>query len=149
MQVLLLIQVDASGKTALVHLFLGSIDYPISIEKTVLLLIKSGAEVNKPDKNGKTPLMYAVRWNPEIIRLLVNVGAEINAVDNNGWSVLMHAAKQPVSFDILVKLGADTTLRNNEGKTAFDILYSDRDMKNLYNKILSENSKKRKIGDEE
>ncbi len=48
--------------------------------------IKAGADVNKADKQGHTPLHHAAinAENPDIINILVKAGAYINAKDNNG-----------------------------------------------------------------
>ena len=67
-------------------------------------LLKAGADVNVRDKDGKTPLMAAVRYNsqtrgqrasPEIIETLLKTGADINARDKDGGTALMEAAAHP------------------------------------------------------
>jgi len=46
-------------------------------------------DLNAQDKNGWTPLMWAVFFNDEyVVRELLNRGADINACDDNGESVL-------------------------------------------------------------
>jgi ankyrin repeat protein len=48
-------------------------------------LIKSGANINKKDLAGKTPLMYTInRYNTNIMKLLIDNGAKITTKDSNG-----------------------------------------------------------------
>jgi len=61
--------------------------------ETVKKLIKMGVSVNKYS-GGKSPLMYAARYNRiEIIKLLVEKGADIKAVDKHGTSVVQYAER--------------------------------------------------------
>ncbi len=61
--------------------------------QTVKKLIKMGVSVNK-FSGGKSPLMYAARYNRiEIIKLLVEKGADIKAVDKHGTSVAQYAKR--------------------------------------------------------
>jgi len=50
--------------------------------------LDSGADINRKDVTGKTPLHYAIEHGyPEIARLLINSGADINACSSacDGW----------------------------------------------------------------
>ena len=52
-------------------------------------LIRFGANVNTVDRNGQTPLIYAVlnamqHQNIDISRLLIEEGADVDAVDRRG-----------------------------------------------------------------
>ena len=80
-----------------------------NIEKVKELLLK-GAEVNKPDGRGVTPLMYAA-WAgyTELVKVLVNNGADVNAEDPNGKTVLMHAEHNyhTDTIDYLIAVGAE------------------------------------------
>ena len=61
--------------------------------ETVKKLIKMGVSVNK-FSGGKSPLMYAARYNRvEIIKLLVEKGADIKAVDKHGSSAFVYAKR--------------------------------------------------------
>ena len=61
--------------------------------ETVKKLIKMGVSVNK-FSGGKSPLMYAARYNRvEIIKLLVDKGADIKAVDKHGSSAFRYAER--------------------------------------------------------
>lgn len=55
------------------------------------LLIDHGANVNKRDRYGGTPLHGAVT-NKEAVILLINNGADVNAADNDGWTILKMAS---------------------------------------------------------
>jgi len=57
-------------------------------------LLRAGCDVNAADINGKTPLMYALRYNrPTAVRLLLLNGADIKARDKQGVTAL-EMAKQ-------------------------------------------------------
>lgn len=59
----------------------------------VKLLLDLKADINKPDFNGRTPLMIAaLRGETEIVSMLIEKGANINSVDNKKCSALMYAA---------------------------------------------------------
>jgi len=60
---------------------------------TVKKLIKMGVNVNK-FSGGKSPLMYAARYNRvEIIKLLVEEGADIKAKDKHGATAIVYAKR--------------------------------------------------------
>lgn len=86
-------------------------------------LIERRAEVNKP---GWTPLHYAAA-SPEaesedMVRLLLEHHAYIDAASPNQTTPLMMAARYGSSavVKLLLKEGADTSLRNEQGLTAMD-----------------------------
>ncbi|WP_378183066.1 ankyrin repeat domain-containing protein [Aquimarina sp. SS2-1] len=58
---------------------------------TVVKMIEEGSDVNLRSE-GKTPLMYAARYNRvDIIRVLVGKGAYIQAKDKNGNTAMKFA----------------------------------------------------------
>lgn len=67
---------------------------PAGIEDIAMLLIVSGADVNKAGVDGMTPLHHAVKNSSKtgIIKLLLKHGAAVNAVNNDGATPLMFAA---------------------------------------------------------
>ena len=55
-------------------------------------LLNAGAQVNVSDKNGMTPLMWAVRFgDAPRVKALVDAGATIDARDNRGLSAMDYA----------------------------------------------------------
>jgi ankyrin repeat protein len=113
---------------------------------TVRALLKAGADPNRFDPYGMTPLMRAatvlhqnaasesplepavpIRSSADYAVLLLDAGAKIDArmenrVDSDGRTALMIAAKQGNAdfVKMLIKRGADPTLRSNTGKIARD-----------------------------
>ena len=85
-----------------------------------LILVRRGINVNIRDDQGKTPLHHCTnRRNAAII--LVESGALLDVQDNLGNTPL-HYATNKNTAKFLVKRGADIRIKNNEGKTAFDII---------------------------
>jgi ankyrin repeat protein len=91
---------------------------------SVLILLKAGAKLNLKDKEGQTPLMFAV-WGsndstPGIVRALIKAGARVNDVDKTGQSVLMFAAKyaSPDILQMLIAARARLDARDKQGQTA-------------------------------
>ena len=59
----------------------------------VKLLLENGAELEKEDKNGQTPLSWAAENGHEaIVKLLLKNGAEVEKEDINGRKPLWWAA---------------------------------------------------------
>lgn len=87
--------------------------------------INDGADVNKPDENGWTPLMLAAySGNKDIVKLLIDKGASINMKNTVGITPLLAATTFPASrkyavevVKLLLENGADINSENNEGKT--------------------------------
>ncbi|UCF98383.1 MAG: ankyrin repeat domain-containing protein [Spirochaetaceae bacterium] len=68
--------------------FRGAVQSGDTIEVEHLLYM--GAEVNKADADGLTPLMFtSYSGHLEVARLLIEAGADIAAQDNNGYSALI------------------------------------------------------------
>ena|GEM_PF-1677335 len=106
--------------------------------------IKSGANVNASDRNGRTALMVAARYNlnPETVSTLVNNGADINAGNNKGWTALMFAAwnkSTPEIVSVLLKNGANAAIKNREGKIAIDYASANANLINtdVYQQLLA------------
>jgi hypothetical protein len=78
-------------------------------------------EIDKEDKGGMTPLMYAAYYGkPQMAEYLCENGAGVNNQDKKGWTSLMFAAYYnfPEVVEVLLRHGASTTLVNSKGKKA-------------------------------
>ena len=59
------------------------------------LLIDAGADVNRPDTNGQTPLMLAVNEQLSgLIELLIKAGADVNMQNKEGETAVNLTASQ-------------------------------------------------------
>src|SRR5262249_14099224 len=64
-------------------------------------LLQAGCDVNAADSNGRTPLMYAARYNqPTAVQLLLERGANVNVRDKGGMTAL-DLAKQFANQEII------------------------------------------------
>jgi ankyrin repeat protein len=96
--------------------------------EVVSILIEAGANIETPNKGGRTPLHEAAICNSAgVIRILGQKGANVDARDEDGNTAL-HLARGKQDADsviALLELGADPTARNKRGmtplhKAAFD-----------------------------
>ncbi|NCB46914.1 hypothetical protein EOM81_07845 [bacterium] len=123
---------DQNGRTALMLAAALAND-----PELITALIKSGADVNIRDKEEQTPLMLAamLNSNAKIIASLIDGGAEVNAVDKKGFSALMFASaftKNSQVIMALVERGANTLHRDSDGRTAFDYVKANKNVKGAF-----------------
>ena len=104
-------------------------DFEFSREVTageVGACVRRGADPNAVFNCGEwtRPLGMAARQgNATAVRVLIGAGAEVNAADEEGDTALHDAARHASSeatIQALVEGGADATLRNRNGKLAWD-----------------------------
>ncbi|WP_422857188.1 ankyrin repeat domain-containing protein [Brachyspira hyodysenteriae] len=90
--------------------------------ETVNYLLKNGADINKKNKSGRTPLIqHSLAYeNQDHVKFLLEKGAYINAQDNEGVTTLMFAVQTDKTkiIDICLSEKADINIKDNEGKTA-------------------------------
>ncbi|MES2966638.1 MAG: ankyrin repeat domain-containing protein, partial [Patescibacteria group bacterium] len=91
------------------------------------LYIEQGAYISVADKSGRTALHRAVT-NPALydfsmVELLISLEADLNVQDKDGLTPLMLAAKKsiPAGVHALVKAGADISLVDKKGRSAYDL----------------------------
>ena len=105
---------DENGETPLMLAAIkGRLDW-------VQTLVKKGARINK---EGWTPLHYACSGPDKgVAAWLLTQGAEIDSRSPNGSTPMMLAARYgPYDLaEVLLKAGADASLRNEQGLTAAD-----------------------------
>lgn len=103
----------------------GSGDLPTAArlgkEKDTLCWLSAGADVNAPDAEGRTPLMwYARRGREGMVQQLLQAGAAPDATDAEGKTALMHAARNgsTEAAQVLLDHRAAPNLADAEGNTA-------------------------------
>ena len=80
-----------------------------------------GANIEKRDYAGETPLLFAVPTMHNIfIDDLVKRGADVNAQDSDGITALMRACigRESANVQKLLDLGADANMQDKQGRTA-------------------------------
>ena len=99
-------------------------------------LIQAGGEVNEQTSLGSTPLLVAsMNGHVEVVNILIQAGAEVNTQVKEGifkgWTPL-HLASLNGHVEVITALlagGADKTLKDDCGKTPYDVAYN-QDCKN-------------------
>lgn len=123
--------IDKLGRTPLVWasmINMSTLERTKESEKIRLEIVKylldNGADCNIKDKNGWTPLFWA-SWSgmDEIAALLIDQCPVVNDATDKQWTPLMAASMKGWNnvVELLLKKGADTELKNNEGHTALDL----------------------------
>jgi ankyrin repeat protein len=98
-------------------LFNGALDGDI---ERIQQSIHDGANVNATDKDGQTPLHYAIKHGtPEACSALIENGADMELKDNHGSAALHHAANggNARACAILISKGADVNAKDEDGNT--------------------------------
>ncbi len=84
-------------------------------------MLDNGADVNAPNKHGKTPLMLAAgNGRVDTVKLLLSRNAIISARDIDGMTALMMASSsgEAAVAEVLVAHGADINVTNNYNASA-------------------------------
>ena len=90
----------------------------------VRVLLERGADINKTDNHGETPLLGASRnGHLNVVRVLLAGGADINKADNNGITPLWIASSlgRVNVVKLLLREGADINKASNRGWTPLSI----------------------------
>lgn len=99
-------------------------------DEVAALLLSKGADPNVSDIYGWTPLMRAVEHERRaVVRVLLDSDrVNLDVRNENGHSALHHAALEGLTeiARMLVSRGADTTLRDNLGRTSAELALASR-----------------------
>jgi uncharacterized protein len=108
---------------------------PVKQRAAIEALLKAGADLQEVDKNGVTPLHHAVRFrSPAAVETLLKHGAQVNQTCKRSGSTPLHRAVTSTGapstagkdaqarqiVEILLRFGADPTIKNKLGKTPTD-----------------------------
>jgi ankyrin repeat protein len=93
----------------------GSIQGP----EVIRLLLDHGADVDRADRDGMTPLMEASELGMGSVSLLLEHGAKVDARDRQGWTPLMYALNNRGEGTVwlLLSKGADVNAHDVGGET--------------------------------
>jgi tankyrase len=107
---------------------------------TIKELLKAGVNIQETDKNGVTPLHHAVRFrSPAAVETLLEHGAEVNRACKRSGSTPLHRAVTSTGapktsgkdteareiVELLLRFGADPTIKNKAGKAPADYVRDD------------------------
>ncbi|MDD2716362.1 MAG: ankyrin repeat domain-containing protein [Candidatus Wallbacteria bacterium] len=134
---------DFSGNTALHHSLFE--DYSRNKIQMLNFLLERGADINKINADGLTPLMYASKHSTlEVIEFLIKKGSAVNSTDNEGKTALFYACENYRNYgqiiDLLVANGISKEARDRTGRTALGYIktyesYRDSDKRKIMDKL--------------
>ena len=99
-------------------------------ETITVSLLKRGADPNLQDKDGKTALMHNYRY-PKILETLILAGIDPNLKDKDGETILLKTNSYPDIQKLLLLHGADPTIKYKRGATVLHYWYEKGDMELL------------------
>lgn len=85
----------------------------------VRVLLENGVDINSRDSGNNTPLILAVANKKYLVaeELLSRPGCDVNAQNSDGWTALHYAAHMAAGVDMLLAVGANPNLYNEDGNT--------------------------------
>jgi ankyrin repeat protein len=107
---------DSSGRTPL-RIAVDQEDW-----RTAKILADAGSDVFLPAADGRSPAEIALRSGVDAVSALFS-GKAINSQDSAGNTILHYAASQgdPAIIQLLIKLGANKSIKNIAGESPADI----------------------------
>ena len=91
----------------------------------VIALISAGADVNKKNSDGQTPLIMAsIEGNIEIVRALIEAGADVNVMEKDSKFTAVYLAScygHTEVVKMLIKAGANIHITSTMGNTPLQI----------------------------
>ena len=100
-------------------------------ENICQLLISLGANIELKDSDGNTSLLNAVKnienhfEHLDIVKMLIDKGASVNTANKEN-NVPLHYAKSKYVAELLLKNGAKTDIKNNQGQTPSDVAFQNK-----------------------
>jgi quinoprotein dehydrogenase-associated probable ABC transporter substrate-binding protein len=98
----------------------------------VTFLVGKGADVNKPNEQGDTPLnIAALQRNPDLVNFLLDHHADVKARGSDGMTPLLKAVMQDDTGTLkaLVAHGADLESRTSDGATPLAFAIAQNNLK--------------------
>ncbi|KHJ34714.1 putative dil domain-containing protein [Erysiphe necator] len=92
---------------------------------------KEYVDINAPDEEGTTPIIYASCFGHEaVVNALLDAGAKADSQDQNQWSALMWAMinRHKRVAKALLDRGASVEVRSASGRTALDFITPNSDL---------------------
>ena len=86
----------------------------------LVLVVDAGADVNKSNNDGWTPLYIAsADCHVDVVRALIDAGADVNKSNNDGWTPLQMASEYGYADVVraLIDAGADVNKQTNQKST--------------------------------
>ena len=96
------------------------------------IFVRRGADVNKQDNHGNTPLHYHIH-SIEMIQTLLSCGADPNIRNAEGNTPLSMVQSKEV-LALFYYSGADISVQDNSGKTVFDRCRDDKSIRDFINR---------------
>ena len=98
----------------------------------VPIFVRRGADVNKQDHHGNTPLHYNIH-SIEMIQALLSCGADPNIKNVEGNTPLSMVKSKEV-LALFYYSGADISVQDDSGKTIFDRCHDDKAIRDFINR---------------
>ena len=113
-----------------------NIEIAMNNRAEVLNLIRTGANVNKVNEAGFTPLIEAVLLNNyEISKLLLENGANVNGTENFIPLLIAAHYRNDLMIELLLNYGADAKVTDKNGFNALHHMFYDTKIQNLVSPI--------------
>lgn len=94
-------------------------------QQQIKTLLANGANINAPDADGTTPLMYAVvNAEADCVKLLLDKGADPNLSNKAGATALMWAVNDLKKVQLLLAKGANVNAISKDEKSALRMALS-------------------------
>ena len=115
--------IDMNGNAALhLEIVKTKID---NVSSEIKSLIKQGADVNQPNREGDSPAKLAfMRNNQDLVKYLIEKRAYINQQDRHGHTLLLLAALEnnEEMMIFFIERGADINQQDNYGRTPLHLV---------------------------